>query len=290
MKLNIFSRFVAIWKPDFLKKFAKEDSAGPTMAFWFFWSSIVAIIMTVVVMFNLGGFEKNVVNEIPEGKFVLKNGALSTEGVNEPIFIEFDNGNSVFVLDTKGVKYDKTILDKYQTGFFVSSSEWINKQSVSQTQAYQFSTFKENFTFSKQNITDWLNTFSGVMYAVLGVIIFIGVWMGTALFRLLTAFWWALIFWIVAMIANVEPYKKYMKVYMAVLNFYIIPLILETLLLGQLLQFQIPFGTTILFGIFFGLGFWWIKKDKQAEPAQATAAVASEVKKEEKVPKSAGKK
>ena len=78
------------------------------------------------------------------------------------------------------------------------------------------------------------------------------------LFRLVSALFWALIFWVVGSVLNIKRWD-YGTSYLAVMNFYAIVLIIESFLFYV---WQIPpFSTFIIFAILFGLNFWHLKNN-----------------------------
>ncbi len=262
---NIFSRFIEIWKPGFLKKFAKEDKVGKTFAFWFFWTAVFSVIITVFTMSSLKSFGDDIIDDLPDGEFIVEDGILSTEGIDEPVF-ESDS-DSVFVMDTKGTTYDETVLDDYESGVFISDTAVYNKDG-SNVEKTEFKEFRTDFTLSKEDVEEWVDRFSGVMYAVMGGVVFFAIWFFWSVFKLLSAFVWALIFWILALILKAEPYSKnYLKVYLAVLNLYFIPIVLEVIIVEHILGLGTPMVRTILLAVFFVMGYMKLK----GSSAEATA-------------------
>jgi hypothetical protein len=260
--LNVFSRFGSIWTPKFFSTLMAEKRSGPTWGFWFLWNTIFAVIITVALSFflskELNEFEKEAWAEIPDFEIQLENGKLSIDKLEQPFF--WEDENAVFVVDIEKKSFDESVLDKYQQGFYLTADKFVGKKNQFETQEFAFSEIEENFSFSRTDAQNWLDENRGTIKTIISIATFIGLWFVFAIWRLLTALWWALMFWVVGLIAGIKGWN-FGSAYLAVLNLYFIPLAVEwTLLLGGI---SIPFSTLLLFGIMFGMNFWSMKEAKK---------------------------
>ncbi len=259
--LSVFGRFKTIWISDFLKNvLLKEKSPVPTWKFWFTWNTIFALIFSffLSIGFNtfLAAFEQNELDKIPDFEIQLQGGKFSTT-IPEPFF--WSNEGFVVVLNTKEVQYDKSILDDYEDGFFITKEKIIPKNEDDSSELI-FSEIEKEFFLSKGNILNWFNKYRTVIKIAITLLIFFGFCFFLNIFRLITAIWWAFIFWVVGIIAGIKNFS-FSTAYLAVLNLYLIPLLIEILLLTN--GITIPFSTTILFLILFGMNFWNLKQEQQ---------------------------
>ena len=263
---QVLNRFVDIWKPDFLKKLLQMDNQKTTWNFWFFYNSILAILFSIVAVFTLGqflnkGLEYFAIN-YPQARVTLENGKLSTEGFNEPIF--FEDEKSVFIMDTNGEKYESSILDKYSAGSFIGATKIYYKTGGSsiETRVYDLSKIEQNFSLTQQELNSGIKGNSAKIYMIVFALFIVWTIIFLAGFKLISALWWALLFWVLAMILGIKE-LNFKKTYYAVLNFYVIVLLFQGLLLFT--QINFPFSTTLVFVLLFGLNFLKIKQDKRQQ-------------------------
>ena len=255
-----------IWKPDFLKKLLQMDNQKTTWSFWFFYNSIVAIFFSIVAAFMLGqfldkGLEYFAIN-YPQARVTLENGKLSTEGFNEPIF--FADEKSVFIVDTKGEKYESSILDNYSAGSFIGATKIYYKTGGPsiETRVYDLSKIEQNFSLTQQEFNREIKGHSAKIYWIVFALFFVWTMIFLAGFKLISALWWALLFWVFAMILGIKE-LDFKKTYYAVLNFYLIVLLFQGLCLFT--QINFPFSTTLVFVFLFGLNFLKIKRDRRQQ-------------------------
>ena len=257
---TVFNRFLSIWKPDFFKEvLLKEKSSTPTWKFWFLWNSLLAVIATVfisLVVFSVWEkVEQEFIPSLEDFEIEMKDGQLTTT-FSEPLLWE-DEG-FIVALDTQGIEYDESVLHEYQEGFFITGDKLVVKDGATgDYEVLPYSDFDAHFTLSKTTIVTWLNENHGFIKTVIISVVFFLLWFFLNILRLVTALWWAFLFWIVGRLAGIKKFD-FRTSYFAVLNLYFIPLILEGLLLIN--GVFIPFGTTILFGILFGMNFWTLKQ------------------------------
>jgi hypothetical protein len=280
MKENIFERVIAIWKPDFLKKFKDEKKIGRSWGFWFFWNTVFTIAATLYVVGSLSGVKDVIEDEFPDGKFIVEDGVLRTEGVKDPYKTELDDGY-MLIIDTKGEKYDEDILDEYSDGLFIDSERIISKQNDYKTQEFTFDKLDGDTELSKEKIVDWMEDHKVFLYGMALLGIFVILWLLYTLLRLITALWWAFIIWIVAMVTGVKEYQDFGRCYLAILHLYFVHLVLVGGILILLLGVVPWYISWLVFGVFIGLNFWQLKQED---------AVPSPVAKEEEEEKMKDKK
>lgn len=254
-------RFKSIWRPNFLKNNLENINSNKTWHFWFLTNTIFAIIFSIVVAVAVVGtinkFADNFKAKYPDARVALQDGKLSLEGIQEPIFYK-DNKTSVFVVDTKEIKYNDSILNDYQEGMFITENKIIQKKSEFEKREYDFSQIKQNFVLTQNNLQDFKDKFELVIILVM----FMGLWMYFNIFRLVSGLFWALLFWILALVMSIKQIT-FSKTYFAVLNLYIIPLMITTVLF--LLGVAMPFITFVIFLIIFILNYQTLKKSEHLE-------------------------
>jgi len=265
--LNIFSRFGAIFCPNFLQILISEKKSGPTWRFWFFWTFIFSIIATIFLVIFINPFlnegisvVKIKIEELNIGNFEIeiKDGELKTKNLEEPIFFEFEESgeDSVIVIDTLGQKYTEDILQNYSRGFFINSQKFVGKKNQFETRNFDFSKI-QNFTITRDEIFDFFEELLPKIKIFLYLFLFVILWIFISLIHLLFAIFWAFIFWIAGLIFNIKNFS-YGTSYLAVLNFYFIIFIIKIIL--SFLPFNFPFLSFILFSIVFGINFYHLKK------------------------------
>ena len=256
---SIFRRFVEILKPNFLANNFHELDSSQTWKFWFLSNTIFTLIITVVASFGIYKFINESANYLqtkyPDAEISVKDGKISTAGLQEPVYVK-NKDNSIFVLDTKGEKYDASVLNDVSSGVFISANKIYNKKNPVEIQQYDLSQIKNNFTFTQNDIQE--NIWRLKLAIILMVFVF--AWIYLNAFRLVSALWWALIFWILGLIMRVKE-MNFAKAYFAILNFYIIPLALTGLIL--MFGVSVPFLTFIIFTIIFILNYLNLKKQQE---------------------------
>ena len=255
---ELLKRFVEILKTDFLVKNFNEENTSKTWKFWFFGNSLVVIIIAFFAVFGVvrtvGSASDYLKQNYPNAKISIIDGKLSIDGINEPIYYASKDGN-IFVVDTKGVKYDESVLNDFKTGVFVSATKIFNKKDSVKTEQYDISQAKTNGTITENDIQN-----EKVIAEIILIAMIVGfAWIYLNILRLAGGLWWALIFLILGKIMKVENIK-FSKVYFSVLNFYIIPLILSLALM--FFGINIPFFTFIIFLVLFIVNYVELNKNK----------------------------
>jgi hypothetical protein len=276
----VLKRFLEVWKPDFLQKISQSDNQKTTWFFWFFYNSIAALIISIFIIFTVAGvlnrgmeyFEKN----YPDAKISLENGKLSTEGLREPIL--WAEEGTAFVLDTKNEKYDVSILDKYEKGYFIGSDKIYNKgeNSSIETKIYDLSKTNKNFSITEKELHKKLQENLGKIYLLVFILTLVLMIIFLAGFKLVSAFLWALIFWGLALLVGIKK-MTFKETYYGVLNFYFIVLIFQVIMSFANIDF--PFSTTLIFLLLFALNFRKLKEfSTPLAPAEQESKIEEETK------------
>lgn len=277
--LSFWNRFIAIWRPDFLQRHLAHNDSRGAWRFWFgahlFLTFLFSIFFTLVYSHfveNLqdpnGNFQSEIFSVIPQDFVVtLDNDGLSTKNFPDPYL--WNNANHqdfVFVLDTKGDTYTVETLSSYSSGVFIDSEKIVSKENDFKSETFLFSRFMDSqnqelvFDYNAlQNIFLFLKSFTVSFFFL---VFFFGYFF-LAVFRLLLALWWALFSWVIGRhVLNIHSFS-FKKAYESVLHLYLIPLILEFVLLIN--GFSIPFSTLFIFTLFFGMNFYALKQSLPPE-------------------------
>ncbi|MEW6182100.1 MAG: DUF1189 domain-containing protein [Bacillota bacterium] len=101
--------------------------------------------------------------------FVLQNGELTVDA-DMPITIDGGDEDGMIIIDTTG-RTDRSVLDKYEQGVFVSRTQVVNKKNRIETQEMNFSELK-GFKITKADVEQWLPNlkFFSVFIIIFGLI------------------------------------------------------------------------------------------------------------------------
>lgn len=284
---KLLHRFVDVWKLDFLAKFfaGEKDNNKTTILFWITSNILITVALSISFFFFLynssGELTKTIDENIPENaRITITDGQLTTENIDEPFFREVSahNGESdydenyVVIIDTHSNTYDITSLDEYSGGIIVVGDRAYVKDGA-EFNHILFSNVP-NFSVEKSNIISFVEQyflfpFSVVLVLVAGLFMF--VWF--AGFRLISAFWWALMLFVLIKIFDVK--YGYMTSYKAVLNFYFIPTVAVFII--RLVGVHVPLLTTLIFIAVFIANLIWIKKHPQIADTASVIKSTSEI-------------
>lgn len=284
---KMLKRFVDIWKLDFLAKFfaGEKDDDKTTVLFWVTSNVLMTIILTIsfgLFFYNSSDDLINTINKnVPENaRITVVDGQLTTQNIDEPFFREVNthndgnnyDGSYVVIIDTHSNTYDLTSLDAYNGGIIVMGDRAYFKDGTE----FKHVVFAEvpNFSLQKDDIINFVDRyflfpFSVVLTLFMGLFIF----MWFAGFRLIIAFWWALMLFILTKIFDIQC--GYMTAYKSVLNFYFIPTV-AVFILG-LVGIHVPLLTTLIFIAVFIANLIWIKKHPQLESAENVLTSVTEM-------------
>ncbi len=259
--INAFNRIKLILNSSFLSYFFTEKESWKTWKFWFFINTIITLIITIVFSVGINSgineFRSDIWNNIPEFQTDFKDGKLDINQIEQP-YVHNEDG-FLFVVDTKSEIIDESIFNENDQLVYITSSKAVVKKSEFETREFVFAKIEEDFSFSKIDINNWFIDNLFTIKLIISIVAFFGIWFALNIFRLLTAAWWALIFWVFGLMFKVEK-LDFGTAYLSVLNFYFIPCVFEYILLK--FNIFIPFSTFMIFGFIFGVNFWNIKRVK----------------------------
>ena len=153
-KMGFFSKLInSITNPKYYKDFLKE-STGRAVVYLLLLCLIFGGISAIRIAYDLNKGVITVVNEFNKNvpDFKLENGELNVEG-QMPIKFNDEQGY-IFIVDTSG-NTDETILDKYNSGTFISKTKMIQKKSPMQTTETNFISLKP-VTLTKIDAERWI--------------------------------------------------------------------------------------------------------------------------------------
>ena len=267
---KVLRRFVDIWKLDFLARFfakGKKDNKT-TIGFWVLSNIFVALIISLlwgIVIYNsaddiLVSLDKYVPDH---ARVTIRDGQLTTENIDDPFFREIvarntnsnRDGSFAVIIDSHSSTYDITSLDEYDGGVIVFGDRMYFKNG----RDLDHIVFSDvpNISISKEAVERFI-TGPSFLAITTGITLmsFVVLLIYFALFRLIVAFWWALLLFILMYIF--EQKEEFMTIYKAVLNLYFIPTIVIVFL--SFFSIRMSFFTTIIFVAVFLANLIWQKK------------------------------
>ena len=270
---NILQRFVDVWKVDFLLKFftVYKDDNKTTILFWVSFNFLVVIVLCVYLCISFYGVPDNLIEtiekNIPDGaRIAFVDGQMNLENIDTPFFREIKVSNKqanyddkfAVIIDLEGNEYDITSLDEYSEGILVLRDRLYSKNNNEINQLL----FKDvpNISFSKTDAIDWIDKYLFFPFFAIAVI-FIGLvlFIIFALLRLIIAFWWSLMLFVLTRIVGLRV--DFITTYKAVLNLYVIPTVV--MLVFDFAGFRIPLLTTVIFLTVFIANLIWIIRQKR---------------------------
>ena len=275
-QINVFERMFHVWTNfSFLKEvlYAEKDKAvGRSWGFWFLWNTIIAVVVTFGFYFVyaqswINWVEQDWWGTVADFEMTLEDGEFSTN-LPEP-YVFFDDDGALVVIDTQEQQYNEESLREMRGGLVITKDKMIAKEQTGEFQSFYFDEFEEDFTFTKADVTaGYYELKPRLMSWVIGIFFF-GVWFWLCIWRILTATWWALVFWGIGNMVGI-PDWTYPRSYFAVLNFYVIPLTFELILIFVGVGL-VSFSTLLAFGLVFGLNFYAFKADDKGEDTVQTS-------------------
>lgn len=153
-RMKPITRFVSsITKTEGYHTFFREP-LGKAILYLLVVSILFAGINSIRIAVGLSNGIDEVVNalatEVPN--FEIRDGILIIDA-RMPIIVE-DSPDMLFIIDTSGT-LDKTVLDDYDNGIFVSQYGFVDKTDGFEVHSYQFSQFGA-FSVTKQDVQAWL--------------------------------------------------------------------------------------------------------------------------------------
>jgi len=284
---KLLQRFSDIWKLDFLAKFfaGEKEDHKTTVLFWLASNMLVAIMLSVslfVFLYSSSDTLVTVIDEnIPENaRITITDGQLTTKNIDEPFFREINahnddnnyDGSYAVIIDTRSDTYDITSLDAYDGGIIVVGDRVYFKDGVE----FNHIIFSEvpNFSVQKNDVIHFADTYFLFPFSII-VVLFAALFMfgWLAGFRLISAFWWALLLFVLTKIFDVHC--RYVTAYKAVLNFYFIPTIVVFIV--GLVSVHVQLLTTLIFIAVFIANVIWIKKHPQTGVVKNVFSSVTEV-------------
>ena len=261
---NVFQRFIAIWKPNFLSLFLKEKSSGPTWGFWFTWNSVISLIVASIAAWFLWGFMDQAYgfvksDKVPAFDFVFEDRKLVHTGLSDPYRVDLDEGVA-FIVDLEGDKYDRSSLRAFEVAAIVNEDR-IMIRDRNELQEVVFDWYEEldEARFTKNDALQFIDKILPGLKIGFVIGLFLGVWFFITLIRLLGMLWWAFLAWIVSLIAKI-PGFTFGKSYLFIMNISFIPF-----LVGMGLLFtgiHIPFMGFLLYALVTGMHFYDVRHRK----------------------------
>lgn len=288
---KILQRFCSIWKLDFLANFFAQDHHDnkTTVWFWIISNTLVALVVSVYFCISLSSFSSVLIEginvNVPDGaRASIVDGQLITENIDEPIFHEINAENTyngeyresyAIIVDTRTEAYDITSLDAYDGGIIALADRAYFKDG-SEINHVVFADVP-NFSLTKEEVISFIELYFFFPFLVVltGVIFVVLIFFYNVL-RLVMAFWWALMLFVLTKIFGIDV--KYMVAYKAILNLYFIPSVV--MLLIMFIGIHVPLLTTSIFIVVFIANLLWIKKHTVKNAAEERTLDAESNKKE----------
>ena len=209
-----------------------------------------------------------------------KNGKLSSKNIPDPLIIvgSEDNGAAytsfksvpdnfaefAFVMDTKGTLYlenqDKNFASYF---YFLQDKAIIHDGRKGETQEVIYKDLIKDMEISELPKTFNFESLKGsrkfMASFVAGIVVVLSffLYLFLAIFRLVNALFWALVFWAIGAIAQVKNWD-FEKSFMAMLHFSFISMIFVPL--AFIFDIAVIWYAFIVFGILFGMNFWEMEK------------------------------
>ena len=276
-------RFLDVWKLDFLAKFFAGEyrDTRTTVVFWILSNIVVSFIFAVQIFVGMcmvkGELINSVMENVADGASVtFQDGQMVVTGMDDPFFREMiatqEKGastSSVFIIDQHANTYDLGALDEYGGGLIMLHDRAYVKDGSDITQILYAD--MPNFSVSKEQVIAYMQKYYVFPFAVLITIlggIFIFLFMLCV--RTVGALWWAAMLYVIGLIMNVH--MAFGVAYKSVLNLYLIPMLVTTLLM--FVNVQIPLLTTVIFIAIFVANLLWFKKHRVEEETIESEQIA----------------
>ena len=276
-------RFLDVWKLDFLAKFFAGEyrDTRTTVVFWILSNIVVSFIFAVQIFVGMCMVKGELINSVKENvadgaSVTFQDGQMVVTGMDDPFFREMiatqEKGastSSVFIIDQHANTYDLGALDEYGGGLIMLHDRAYVKDGSDITQILYAD--MPNFSVSKEQVIAYMQKYYIFPFAVLITIlggIFIFLFMLCV--RTVGALWWAAMLYVIGLIMNVH--MAFGVAYKSVLNLYLIPMLVTTLLM--FVNVQIPLLTTVIFIAIFVANLLWFKKHRVEEETIESEQIA----------------
>ena len=201
-EINVFNRLGHVWTNlNFLGLvlYPEGGRAAPrTWGFWFLWNTVAAIIITAGLVWLglkplLEKLETEAWPQVPDFELTVIDGLLTTN-LPEP-YVIYEDEETLVVIDTAETQYTEAVLKNYDGGLFVNAEKLVGKEDSGEYRSFYFAEFGEDFAFTRQDIENFWQESQSVLFGIGLSVVFVLVWLWLCVWRLLTAVWWALVFW-----------------------------------------------------------------------------------------------
>ncbi|MCT4607565.1 MAG: DUF1189 domain-containing protein [Marinisporobacter sp.] len=258
-KIRFFSRVVKSISDFKFYRLVQKESLGKAFLYLLILSLLIGFIGTLPPILDLNKISNQVVDyiktnpDIPD--FTFENGILEVAG-DEPYIVELpeENYNNIVVIDTKE-QTDRSILDDYNAGVYITRDRIIMKKSEIETKERSLSTFSF-LTLTKENIQKLTSYIVLIAAGFLIIFSLIGDVMGKLVSTLLIS--------ILGLIVNAVTKANigYKDIYKLGIYAITLPAIIQLLL--NMLSLNIPFFNLIYYGIVMGY-LWKIMRNIKEE-------------------------
>ena len=303
-ELGLFTRFISIFTPSFLKKLNSQEKHGKSWGFWFLSNLVLIILITIPFFIWQSSFFQNfpnqLVDKIDDEQIVLdngemfdiksliknfnislgKDGTITSRNMPDPIVITTEKNSLDFYSSLENINnfaefaliFDsKNILDldNYETNFqnyiyILKDKIVIYDKEKGKTEVLEYKHFIEkskNSTFpinlnyqSFVEATPFIKTFTITIFLFSMTLFYLFL----VIIRLINAAFWALIFWGIGSIAEMEQWN-FEKSFLAMLHFSFITMFFVPI--AFILNISVFLYSLIVLSLLFGMNFWNIKNN-----------------------------
>jgi len=201
-KINVWARMAQVWtNPNFIQTVLyaeKEKAVSRTWVFWFVWNSLISVVATVAIWFLLAQnwvnwLENDWWNTVPEFEASVTDGVLSTN-LPEP-YIIYEDEEFIAVIDTQEITFSEASLEDYAGGLVVTADKMVVREDTGEYRSFNFSEIEEDFSFTKMDVQNGYYSVKPTLLSFAVGFMFVCIWIWLSLIRLISAAWWALVFW-----------------------------------------------------------------------------------------------
>jgi hypothetical protein len=253
---KLLTRFKQIWITDFLEQFiSSNEKPRTTWKFWFFYSTIVAFLISILVFFSIRHLIKT---DLSQEDFTLRveNGQITTENISQPLKWSLNDGtNLAVIVDLEQEIYSLDDLSNFSNGIFVTQEEV--KLTFPDLIGMSTITYKaedlDSFEFSPASIKSYFNEHWLLILSQITVVS----WLVISIFNLLSVAFYALLFFLGGKIMSIKNWT-YSQSFWVTLNFMVAVLALHLLFLS-IGTFN-PYTTSLTLLVLFSLNFWHTRR------------------------------
>ena len=175
-----------------------------------------------------------------------------------------EGADFVFVLDTKERNTDIESIGNFKNAFYLLHDRLVTTdQGDANIETVRFvdsiggdSDAVFPMTLDLETIANSSSIIKSIVFTIIGVL-FVLAYLFFAVFRLVSALFWALLFWVVGIIAKIKDWS-FEKSFMAMLHYSFVTMLLCPL--GMILGLSPFWSAAIMLGVLFGMNFYHMKK------------------------------